>query len=94
MSKEIFETQVDGSNHPVYRPLGVTIFIHDRAYPTVKTNILSLISGHEPKSEGIPVCRYDYISIEMANEMTNEQIGLLVRKSLEDVKRHKTKIEQ
>lgn len=96
MSTETHELNIPdiGENrHSIFKPCCMTVMFHDYAFPpSAKVDCLFFTMEGKPKSP-IPLQIYSNWTLQLVRGLSNEQIGRLVRETLNKLEEEKKKIE-
>jgi hypothetical protein len=94
MTEELVIPDIGKHSHSMFKPCCMTIFIHDYAVPQsdrIKMSPLVTISGK--RKEPIPLQIYSNWTLELVRGLTDQQLGKLVRETLNKIDEEKSKIE-
>ena len=80
---------------PYYKPCMMTVFMHDYATPSEDSGFFSRFLGDISASKRPPesVMIYNNVTIELLRELSDEQIGKIIRQQLNKLEEQKAKIE-
>lgn len=81
-------------NNGMFKKCSMTVFLHDYATPpSERFTILPFITMQGKSKEPVPVQIYSIWTLELIRTLSNEQIGKLVRETLNKLEDYKQQIE-
>lgn len=79
----------------MFKQVCMTVFFHDYVFPpSRRVEILPFISMEGKPKEPIPIQIFSVYTLDLVRTLTNEQLGILVRDTLNKLEDSKRKIEE